>query len=203
MTAETGQLEIFIEQAEYLETEYFQQWTIEHPDEELILKKLSQAGAKLITGPRGCGKTTLLLKAFHKLCKDNGERTLPIYVNFKASLKLEPFYKKSANAPFLFQQWLLYKIYHGLYETLSVLGASIPNAMALTSDAVAVRIQQLELGQGDGLSEGVRSILPAHVEKDIDRVLGELGYKRCVRFIRVFRGQRTQHRKACSCREEC
>ncbi len=164
MTAETGQLEIFIEQAEYLETEYFQQWTIEHPDEELILKKLSQAGAKLITGPFGDAvRQPYLLKAFHKLCKDNGERTQPIYVNFKASLKLEPFYKKSANAPFLFQQWLLYKIYHGLYETLSVPRCVHPQRDGVDgSDAlVAVRIQQLELGQGDGLSEGVRSILPA------------------------------------------
>jgi predicted AAA+ superfamily ATPase len=55
---------VFVEQAEYIEPARFAELNTEHPDEETILAKLSQAGAKLLTGPRGAGKTTLLLKAY-------------------------------------------------------------------------------------------------------------------------------------------
>jgi len=36
----------------------------------------------LITGPRGCGKTTLMLKTFHKLRANSKAVSLPIYVNY-------------------------------------------------------------------------------------------------------------------------
>jgi len=85
---------IFIEQAEYIDEAAFLKWGIEQPDENTIIRKLSQGGAKLITGPRGCGKTTLMLKTFNKLCADSKATSLPIYVNFKTSLQLEPLYKK-------------------------------------------------------------------------------------------------------------
>src|SRR5436190_17566170 len=86
-----SQQNLFVEQAEYLERERFEEWTTEHPDEEVILRKLTQGGAKLLTGPRGCGKTTLLLKAYSRMLRP-GYAALPVYVNFKASLKLEPLY---------------------------------------------------------------------------------------------------------------
>ncbi len=50
----------FVEQAEYLESEIFSSWHASHPDEDAILRKLCHGGAKLISGLRGCGKTTLL-----------------------------------------------------------------------------------------------------------------------------------------------
>jgi predicted AAA+ superfamily ATPase len=90
----------FVEQAEYIDDDSFNKWNIEHPNEEAIIKKLSQGGAKLIIGPRGCGKTTLMRKTCHKLCFSKSSKTLPIYVNFKSSLKLEPFYVKEVNAVF-------------------------------------------------------------------------------------------------------
>lgn len=180
MKSDSDKLEIFVEQAEYIESEDFEQWTIEHPDEHLILRKLSQAGAKLITGPRGCGKTTLLLKAFRSLCADPSQRTLPIYVNFKVSLKLEPYYKKSANAPFLFQQWLYYKIYVGLFETLDKIGKPLPADLAVTQDSATTRIQELELGRGEKFTEEATAILPSILERDINNVLDLLDYRRCV-----------------------
>ena len=109
---------IFIEQAEYINEVLFRKWNIDHPDEEVIVKKLSQGGAKLITGPRGCGKTTLMLKTYYKLCSQKRGSTLAIYVNFKTSLKIEPLYRKNINASYWFNQWLLLKIYQGLYKTL-------------------------------------------------------------------------------------
>lgn len=52
--------DMFTEQAEYIDSVDLDRWHIEHPNEKLIMKKLCQGGAKLLTGPRGCGKTTLL-----------------------------------------------------------------------------------------------------------------------------------------------
>src|ERR1017187_9335308 len=128
----TQQLDLFIEQAEYIANEEFVRWTIQHPDEELILRKLTQSGAKLITGPRGCGKTTLLKKAYSRMIESPDEGAFPVYVNYKASLRLEPFYKTAANAPMLFQQWLVYKVYDGIYETTEALKQSVPKPLRLT-----------------------------------------------------------------------
>ena len=88
--------DLYVEQAEYIDDKSFQKWNIQHPDEKLIINKLSQGGAKLIVGPRGCGKTTLMLKAYNKLCSSSNSKTFAIYVNFKSSLKLEPFYNKDS-----------------------------------------------------------------------------------------------------------
>jgi ABC-type iron transport system FetAB ATPase subunit len=176
---ENVQLDLFIEQAEYIETEQFKEWTIEHPDEELIIQKLSQSGAKLITGPRGCGKTTLLLKTYHALCTNRSERTLAVYVNFKASLKLEPFYKTSGNAPFLFQQWLVYKVYDGLYDVLELLKAK-PPALRHTRAMVKHLLRQLELGKAAPFEDETNTVLPSGLEDDLARVVSSLKLKRCV-----------------------
>lgn len=80
-------LAVFVEQAEYINHADFNRWVVEHPREESIIKKLISPGAKLITGPRGCGKTTLLLKSLYEAPEKN---VLAVYVNFKTSLKMEP-----------------------------------------------------------------------------------------------------------------
>jgi hypothetical protein len=49
----------FIEQAEYLKEDAFAALSATHPDEKSIVRRLSIAGAKLLVGPRGCGKTDL------------------------------------------------------------------------------------------------------------------------------------------------
>jgi ABC-type iron transport system FetAB ATPase subunit len=175
-----SQLDLFVEQAEYLEDDHFEQWTVSHPDEELIIKKLSQAGAKLITGPRGCGKTTLLLKAYKSLCASPEQRTLPIYVNFKASLRLEPYYKSSANASHLFQQWLLYKVYAGLFTVLAQLKRKPPVGFRLSRRATEGFIEALESGRAEAATAKSSGISPLEFERDIDLVLEALDYRRCV-----------------------
>ena len=63
--------EIFTEQAEYLSVKAFTDWSTSVHNEPIIIRKLSQSGAKLITGPRGCGKTTLLLKVYNNLLQNS------------------------------------------------------------------------------------------------------------------------------------
>jgi hypothetical protein len=179
-TQDPSQLDLFVEQAEYLEDDHFDQWTVSHPDEDLIIKKLSQSGAKLITGPRGCGKTTLLLKAHKILCAQPEQRTLPIYVNFKASLRLEPYYKSSANASHLFQQWLLYKVYAGLFSVLTLLKKKVPPGFRLSKRVTEGLIDGLESGRGDLTPGNAVAVSLSEFERDIDDVLQSLDYKRCV-----------------------
>ena len=102
--------EIFTEQAEYLSGSSFKKWSVSHQNEADTLRKLTQAGAKLITGPRGCGKTTLMLKAFSKLITNPKGSGFPVYVNYKSSLKLEPLYRSNTNAAYWFNQWVMLKL---------------------------------------------------------------------------------------------
>ncbi len=110
--------ENFIEQAEYIDPQRFSQLSTQHPDEVGILRKLKGGGAKLLIGPRGCGKSTLMLKAFHEILSDDHILVLPIYVNFKLALKVEPLYSKNANAPFWFRGWLTLRVFDALHDIL-------------------------------------------------------------------------------------
>lgn len=169
---------LFVEQAEYIDDNSFNKWNIEHPDEEAIIKKLSQGGAKLIIGPRGCGKTTLMRKTYYKLCSSRNSNTLPIFVNFKSSLKLEPFYVKDVNAVFWFKQWLLLKIYLGLFDTLDTIKHNPPTDLIFSRESITKITNQLELGKID-LEENELLSIPV-LEDEIFKVLKALNRKRCV-----------------------
>lgn len=111
-------IENFVEQAEYLPPATFALLNADHPDEESIIRRLSGGGAKLLVGPRGCGKTTLMLKTFYGIARDQDSSAFPVYVNFKLSLKLEPLYVNTPNAPYWFKTWLNLKIFEGVFATL-------------------------------------------------------------------------------------
>jgi len=151
---------VFIEQAEYIAESDFKSWSSVHPLEDDIMRKLTQSGAKLLTGPRGCGKTTLMLKAFNQLLEKRTKKVMPIYVNFKSSLKLEPIYRKKANGGFWFAQWMYFKILDGLHKTLEKFESEsfsdqfeslIKDMLDLSISEVMSNISQLELGEIDGV----------------------------------------------------
>jgi hypothetical protein len=180
MAIDNSQQNLFIEQAEYLEPERFEEWTTEHPDEKAILRKLTQGGAKLLTGPRGCGKTTLLLKAYGRMLRRENSTALPVYVNFKASLKLEPLYKVNANAVYWFNQWLLLKVYRGLYQSLDELDSKPKLKLKHSKQAVDKTTGQLELGQTEPITDNAVRLTVAELEEEVDSILQQLGRSRCV-----------------------
>lgn len=171
--------DLFIEQAEYIPTSSFERWTIKHHDEATILKKLSQGGAKLITGPRGCGKTTLMLKTYYMLCEDEKATSLPVYVNFKSSLKLEPLYKNNANAAYWFNQWLLFKVIQGLYKAVQDTKLNI-SVFTLSNSHVDKIISLLEMGRVDLLNEQEDQLTVYVVEQLINKLLEKSKKVRCV-----------------------
>lgn len=169
--------EIFTEQAEYLSVKAFTDWSTSVHNEAIIIRKLSQSGAKLITGPRGCGKTTLLLKVYNNLLQNSDSSTLPIYVNFKSSLKLEPLYKTNPNAAFWFNQWLLYKVFQGLYSSIVSLNINISDAKPLLN-SVEKAINNLELGKVDSSDQTNTTI--TELIDGINLYLEKINKSRCV-----------------------
>lgn len=141
---------VFVEQAEYLDSAMFSIWFVEHPKEVEILRKLKASGAKLLIGPRGTGKTTLMLKALNEMSFAGSAETLPAYVNFKTSLRLEPLYKTSGNATFWFNQWLFLNAAIGLSNSLENLGfSSQPKISGLPIEIARKIVDSLQSGDLD------------------------------------------------------
>ena len=174
---------VFIEQAEYIAPADFIEWSSDHPNEDVILKKLTQAGAKLLTGPRGCGKTTLMLKAYNKLSKKGVSGAFPIYVNFKSSLKLEPVYKSKANGGFWFSQWMYLKIYEGIYSSLDDL--AILDEVNLNVQLATVKkvLGLLELGEIAKAEKSDTELTTYDLEEDINSAMSLANKSRCVLFL--------------------
>jgi hypothetical protein len=170
-------LAMFVEQAEYINPDDFGRWVVEHPQEDTIVKKLISPGAKLITGPRGCGKTTLLLKSLHVALRKN---VLAVYVNYKTSLKMEPLYRKNVNAPFWFLQWMLLKVYKGVYESLDLTGAEDSGKyLSVTRVEVRKTIRLIEDGLVEKITEGATVSLD-NLQEELEEITRVNDFSRCV-----------------------
>lgn len=167
--------QVFVEQAEYLEDASFNEWHAEHPDESKILRKLMQGGAKLISGPRGCGKTTLMLKAFHSMLASS-DAAFPVYVNYKRSLSIEPLYKSGTDGTYWFNQWVLLKLYLGVYDTLRRLGSGLE--MSVTQEEASRAASLLEMSSASQVS--LRPLSVPSLEEDLLRATEKLNRSRCV-----------------------
>lgn len=170
---------IYVEQAEYLPTSDFEAYTIDHPREGEILRKLTSGGAKLLVGPRGCGKTTLMLRAYNSMVRNSESRTIPVYVNFKLSLKLEPLYQTTPNAAFWFRTWLILKIYEALHQTLDALGHRVVSAHLPPKDEIALAILTIESGDASSFNKSLE-YQADEMSAIIDTIVEELGCTRCI-----------------------
>lgn len=83
----------------------------------IIVNELLVHAAKLIVGPRGCGKTHLMRYAWVKSANDISQ-PLVIYLSFNKYLHLEPLLKTKSNALDIFHGWILSLCYLGLYEAI-------------------------------------------------------------------------------------
>ena len=172
-------LAIYVEQAEYLPAASFLAYTIDHPRESEIIRKLISGGAKLLVGPRGCGKTTLMLKAFHKMLSDNQARTLPVYVNFKLSLKLEPLYQTTPNATFWFRTWLILKIYESLHNALGRFEIDSEKTVLPGIDEISNAILTIESGDPTSFNQSIEYQADELIEI-IEDLLDNHDFIRCI-----------------------
>ena len=105
---------VFEERAEHLSATELTQWTVKSPQDARILSSLKGAGAKLLSGPRGSGKSSYLRRAYFEMLGES--TTLPAYINFSKSLALEPFFHNRNDAASIFRQWVIAKIVVGLID---------------------------------------------------------------------------------------
>lgn len=82
-----------------------------------IVNELLVHAAKLIVGPRGCGKTHLMRFAWVKSANDVTQ-PLVVYLSFNKYLHLEPLLRTKSNALDIFHGWILSLCYLGLYEAI-------------------------------------------------------------------------------------
>ena len=173
--------ENFIEQAEYIDRAKFQQLAAEHPSEMEILKKLMGGGAKLLIGPRGCGKSTLMKKAYYRLIEESPDKTLPVYVNFKLTLKLEPYYVNGANASYWFRSWLIAKILLSIFEAIEEHGKLvIPESFPL-KDLIIKAINSLEASSAN--ADQIDELTLSFLTENIENLISRNDLQRCVILI--------------------
>lgn len=82
-----------------------------------IVDELLVHGAKLLVGPRGCGKTHLMRFAWAQSVNDVNQ-PFAIYLSFNRYLRLEPLLRSKSNALDLFHGWILCLCYLGLHEAI-------------------------------------------------------------------------------------
>lgn len=134
----------FEQRAEYLTADELEGWTSLTPREEGVLRKLMGSGAKLLVGPRGCGKSTLMRIAYFRLI--SSRESLPIYVNYAKSLALEPFFHQRSDAIKIFRQWVIAKILNGLGKYFEESSQPFPQEVAPRIFDANTYIKQLEAG---------------------------------------------------------
>jgi ABC-type iron transport system FetAB ATPase subunit len=169
-------LSVFVEQAEYIRHADFGRWTVDHPQENIIVKKMTSPGAKLITGPRGCGKTTILLKSLEAALS---KKILAPYVNFKTSLKMEPLYKQKVNAQFWFLQWMLLKVYDGILDFLDRLPDAQVKKLSIAREQIQKNLRLIERGEVSLINESSLKTID-DLQSEIETLLRVNSLSRCV-----------------------
>lgn len=110
--------QFYEERADHLELDSFASNTVLTDDTQDWIKALTGSGAKLIVGPRGCGKTHLMRFAYSS-CKENSESPFAVYTNLNRYYRLEPLLRKRPDAISMFYTWVLSNIFMGLHQALT------------------------------------------------------------------------------------
>lgn len=111
------------ERADHLELDAFSASTALTNDSEEWIRALTGPGAKLLVGPRGCGKTHLMRFAFTQ-CIADSELPLAVYINLNRYYTLEPLLRRRPDAMSTFYVWVLANVVVGCHESIAAFNAA-------------------------------------------------------------------------------
>jgi ABC-type arginine transport system ATPase subunit len=166
---------IFETRAEYLTRDQIEQWTALPERETKLVGKLKGSGAKLLSGPRGSGKSTLMRVAYFQLIDEAD--ALPVYVNYAKHLAIEPIFKSRPDATDLFRQWVIAKVILGLEETILAAGYVEPYDWQTVLRNAHSLVESLEVGT---VSEVGPRISPTQLISIINSHISSSNRKRAV-----------------------
>lgn len=141
-------LQLLEERADHLDLDAVGEFTELGPEAEGWVAALTATGAKLLVGPRGCGKTHLMRYAYLQ-CLVKTNQPLAIYTNFNRYYRLEPLLRRKGEAISLFYSWVLANTVLGIFNAISRLApdADQPGQLAgISREAVESVIGTLERG---------------------------------------------------------
>jgi hypothetical protein len=177
-TSETeGLTPIFTLRAEDLSEEELAKWTGKVANDEAILAQLKGAGAKVLVGPRGSGKSNYLRRAYFDLRRQ--QRTLVAYINFSSHMALEPLMLGNPRALEYFRQWLVYKIIVGVRDGEGD-RPGLPHDLVELADSGRTFINVLQTRVGIEPEETPPEVAPSELLVCLERWTAELGRRRCV-----------------------
>jgi hypothetical protein len=108
--------QLYEERADHLELRTLATSTALTNDSDVWIRALTGMGAKLLVGPRGCGKTHLMRFAFTQ-CLSDPDLPFAVYTNLNRYYTLEPLLRRRPDAMSMFYVWVLANIYVGLYDS--------------------------------------------------------------------------------------
>ncbi len=144
----TAQLE---ERADYIPLDRLEQETVVTDFYETVHRKLIHTGTKLLSGPRGCGKTHLMRYTYLR-CQKQSTLPFAVYASFNRYYRLEPLLQRKPSAVATFHTWVLAVILRALAE--SVRDFDIPSrettfeqVVGMSADELRNIISKIERGQ--------------------------------------------------------
>lgn len=152
-----------------------------------VVRELLVPGAKLIVGPRGCGKTHLMRYAWAYSLQKN-ENPFCVYVSFNRYYRLEPLLKSKANALDLFHGWMICLCYLGIYEAIRAHLEKQPELdvedlwIGYNEDTLLGIVARLERGAAlpADFEEIFETLSIQQLKGAIDRLASVLHRKRCI-----------------------
>lgn len=149
-----------------------------------IRTKLLARGAKLLSGPRGTGKTHQMRYVYLQ-CVEKSNLPAAAYVSFSRYARLEPLLRSSPDALKVFNAWMIAKISLGLADFLTELNTegeeALQISLGLSADDAKGYVAEIENGDRFASHDAMQSKLSmANLHRLFDEVHGRSGRIRTV-----------------------
>jgi len=155
------------ERADFIDEENLMAWDVEVSLFKKIRKELLQHGSRLISGPRGTGKTHQM-RITHERCLIDKNKPLSLYVSYGKYMRLEPLLTRSTEAISLFHIWVLGRILNSGFEWVEKTGLDnkkYEDKLEIGKKELEALISELQKGTIQQHTETSKKI---SIEKTID-----------------------------------